>query len=323
MKPKIILSLLVLLTIAFTLTPNPCLSAVPSLINYQGVLKDSTGAPVTGDPAMEFSIWDDSIAGNLLWDETYVAVHVEKGLFNVLLGSKDSIPDSVFNAPDRWLQVQVGASVLCPRRQIVSVGYAFTDGDWTIDGENIYRLQGNVGIGTTGPNYKLEVAGTAYVSGIATFGSIPVLPASDPTADNEATRRKFVTDKFNTSTGHDHDGTNSKQLSASGMSAVLGAWVNKSSNYGAQQATTDGFVLLEAEATNPNYVYIKYVGYSDNNANPSTVRARTQLRGVPSMNVESCSFMFPVRKNDYWKIVRTVTEGSESDLSVYWIPLGS
>jgi len=170
MKPKIILSVLVLLAIAFTLTPNPCPSAVPSLINYQGVLKDSLGVPITDTPAMKFSIWNDSIGGNELWKETYIAVTIKNGLFNVLLGSENPIPDSVFNALNRWLQVQVETTLLSPRRRIVSVGYAYKaseadtseyarasspDDDWVIAGNNIYRENGNVGIGTTDPSYKL------------------------------------------------------------------------------------------------------------------------------------------------------------------------
>jgi hypothetical protein len=157
MKTKLILSLLFLLAIAFTLFPNPCLSAVPSLINYQGVLKNAEGVPQNGEFAMKFCIYNDSTGGDSLWCEINMAVQVKNGLFNVLLGSVTPIPDSVFYQPNRWLQVQVGGSVLSPRRRIVSVGYAFTDADWTMDGDNIYREQGNVGIGTTTPSVKLEV----------------------------------------------------------------------------------------------------------------------------------------------------------------------
>lgn len=49
------------------------------------------------------------------------------------------------------------------------------------------------------------------VAGIKTFSSIPVLPASDPTTDNQASRKKFISDKFDISTGHDHDGIDSKK----------------------------------------------------------------------------------------------------------------
>ncbi|MFQ6002872.1 MAG: hypothetical protein ACE5KJ_03925, partial [Candidatus Zixiibacteriota bacterium] len=125
MKTKAILSVLVLLTIAFTLTPSPCPSAVPNLINYQGVLKDSTGVPYNGNATMVFSIWDDSTDGNKLWEETQAVVSVSHGLFNVLLGSSMPIPDSVFAQPNSWLEVIANGSLLSPRRRIVSVGYAY------------------------------------------------------------------------------------------------------------------------------------------------------------------------------------------------------
>jgi hypothetical protein len=157
MKKKIILSVLVLLTVHCLLTTVPCLSAVPSLISYQGVLKDSAGVPQNGEFAMKFCIYNDSTGGDSLWCEINMAVQVKNGLFNVLLGNVTPIPDSVFYEPETWLQVQVGGSVLSPRRRMVSVGYAFTDGDWTINGDNIYRLQGNVGIGTTEPLAPLHI----------------------------------------------------------------------------------------------------------------------------------------------------------------------
>jgi hypothetical protein len=195
MKPKIILSVLVLLTVHCLLTTVHCLSAVPSLINYQGVLKDSTGVPQNGSFPMRFSIYDDSIGGNKLWEEIHMAVEVKNGLFNVLLGSssgKGPIPDSVFASPNTWLEVQVSASVLTPRRRIVSVGYALhseitdtaeyarfaPDKDWQIDtsGFNIFRMTGNVGIGTF-PQEKLDVNGNAHITGDLTVdGSINPFP---------------------------------------------------------------------------------------------------------------------------------------------------
>jgi hypothetical protein len=38
-------------------------------------------------------------------------------------------------------------------------------------------------------------SGDETINGIKTFGSIPLLPASNPTADNQAARKKFVDDK--------------------------------------------------------------------------------------------------------------------------------
>jgi hypothetical protein len=143
------------------------------------VLKDSSGAPENGKFSMEFSIYNDSTGGDLLWNETQDSVEVKNGLFNVMLGTVDSIPDSAFKGPDRWLQVKVNDSVLSPRRRIVSVGYAFTDGDWTVDGDNIYREQGNVGIGTTNPVAKIEI-----VEDIAHYGKAIRITNTNPIANN-------------------------------------------------------------------------------------------------------------------------------------------
>lgn len=90
---------------------------------------------------------------------------------------------------------------------------------------------------------------------------------------------------------------------------LLGAWVDKSASYAAQQATTDGFVcvIVNSSGTDANVQ-----GYSDANANPTTIRGRC----FTAHNYTS-SFMFPVKKSDYWKVI--VTAGGID--AVYWIPL--
>lgn len=171
MKTKAILLVLALLTVYCALTTVHCFAAVPSLINYQGVLKDSSGVPYNNPATMIFSIWDDSTNGNKLWEETHPVVEVSHGLFNILLGGVDNpIPDSVFDQPNAWLDVLVNGSQLSPRRQMVSVGYARSapwDDDWTPDtaGFNIYRLTGSVGIGTPSPQGKLDINGPLAVAG--------------------------------------------------------------------------------------------------------------------------------------------------------------
>lgn len=67
------------------------------------------------------------------------------------------------------------------------------------------------GTGSATQNF-VGLTGDQTVAGTKTFSTIPVLPASDPTTDNQASRKAFIDGKFNTSTGHDHDGTDSKKV---------------------------------------------------------------------------------------------------------------
>ncbi len=98
------------------------------------------------------------------------------------------------------------------------------------------------------------------------------------------------------------------------ISTSFGAWVDKSSSYGAQQAATDGFVVGYA------YGVGGYDGdadgYTDSTSNPSTIRFR--VKSSNASGNDRNSFMMPVKKNDYWKIVLTT-----GGICVYWIPLGS
>lgn len=126
---------------------------VPQMINYQGKITKPTGALVDTTVGMTFTIYDDSTTGNVLWADTLGSVAVEKGIFSVLLGSGNPIPDSVFDGSVRYLGVKVGTDAeMTPRKEIVSVAYARTDGDWTISGNDLHRLNGKVGIGTTTPH---------------------------------------------------------------------------------------------------------------------------------------------------------------------------
>ena len=107
------------------------------------------------------------------------------------------------------------------------------------------------------------------------------------------------------------------QVDSGDVSAVLGAWVNKSASYGAQQAATDGFVIATGWGSINDGVDHVY-GYSDSASNPTT------LRGIISTNSSTTnvigSFCFPVKKGDYWKVVHV---GSREPFAVWWIPLGA
>jgi hypothetical protein len=119
---KVLLVCLVAILIFSTLA----YAEVPKMINYQGKITRPSGALVDTTTSMVFSIYADSTGGTALWTETQTAVDVQYGVFSVLLGSVNPIPDSVFDGNVRYLGVKVGEdSEMTPRKAIVSVGYAY------------------------------------------------------------------------------------------------------------------------------------------------------------------------------------------------------
>jgi hypothetical protein len=144
--------------------------AVPQMINYQGKITTPAGALIDSSLSMVFSIYDNEPDVSPAWAETLV-VQVEKGIFSVVLGNVHPIPTALFDGTVKYLGIKAGTDPeMTPRKEIVSVAYAYhsgADGDWTIDGDNIYRLDGRIGIGTTSPNAssKLHVEHNNYYAG--------------------------------------------------------------------------------------------------------------------------------------------------------------
>ena len=104
-------------------------AGVPQMINYQGVLLNGDGIPVSGTRSIEFLIYDVESAGTAAWSETQSVTTVD-GLFSVLLGSVTPIPASIFMTPEAYLALRVGSdSEMAPRIRLVSAGYAFQAGN--------------------------------------------------------------------------------------------------------------------------------------------------------------------------------------------------
>jgi hypothetical protein len=97
---------------------------VPRKINYQGRLTDTdTGEPIAGPLIMTFRIFDVEEGGSAAWTETQAVTPDSAGVISAILGSITPI-DAGFDGP-MWLEVEVGGEVLSPRREMVSVPYAF------------------------------------------------------------------------------------------------------------------------------------------------------------------------------------------------------
>jgi hypothetical protein len=159
-------------------------AGVPNLMTYQGKLTGTDGLPVVdGTYSLTLNIYSDSTGGVALWTETN-SVNTEKGIFSTSLGSTTPLSPYLFSGSNLFLGISINGGDEMPARQrLTSVAYSFQaasadtaqyareapvvdDGDWVIGDTNIFRMHGNVGIGVTNPNSKLEIAGTTTIKSI-------------------------------------------------------------------------------------------------------------------------------------------------------------
>lgn len=98
---------------------------LPAILNYQGMLGDNNGDPLTGEYAMTFKLYALAHGGTALWEETQ-SVTVTNGLFNVYLGDVVPLDETIFDGQNLYLGVTVGTDdEMSPRLRMVSVPYAF------------------------------------------------------------------------------------------------------------------------------------------------------------------------------------------------------
>jgi hypothetical protein len=109
-------------------------TAVPRLIQFNGVVKDATGSVKTGTISLTFSFYELQDGGSPLWSETQTVQLDSKGRYTALLGSTEpnGLPLDLFTTGQaRWLGVQPAVSGVGeqPRILLVGVPYALKAAD--------------------------------------------------------------------------------------------------------------------------------------------------------------------------------------------------
>lgn len=146
-------------------------TTVPPYLNYQGILRDAEGKPISGVHKLVFRIYDNVTdpLPEALWMEEHTEVTVRDGDFSVLLGNNKAIPPELFTGPDRFVGVMVDAlDEMVPRQRFASVPFAmYADHAAALTAPNgssahVVHVDnsGRVGIANTNPQAQLHISAT-------------------------------------------------------------------------------------------------------------------------------------------------------------------
>lgn len=130
-----------------TLVPTLVLAQVPDSFHYQGRLTDLAGVPVdtatTGAPVeMIFELFDSATATTAVWTQTFPAVDVDEGLFQVDLGGTAAPLTAVDFGQPLWLQITVDGDLLGARLPMLAVPQALHAADSSLlDGVTAASLE--------------------------------------------------------------------------------------------------------------------------------------------------------------------------------------
>jgi hypothetical protein len=194
------------------------LAQSPNKMNYQAVIRNTSGTLVANsNVGIRISILQDSLSGNVVYEETQSAVTNDNGLMTIEIGGGTMVTGTFANI--NWAtgsyfiktetDVAGGTNYsISAVSQLLSVPYALyaskagnvTDNLWLKSGNNIYYNNGYLGLGTTTPTHYISIE-----------------------KNGEQSDRNFISLK-NTSTSESSSVTISLQAGSSNRSLSIGHW---------------------------------------------------------------------------------------------------
>ena len=183
------------------------LMAASAQFPYQAVLKDATGAALTGNKTVEIYLYNVPTGGSKLWGRSYSVLLDNTGLFNIevsdskgtAIGSSSKTLDAVFaENQDIYISLKVSSSSgeIMPRQKLLPVPFAAVasnvssaSGNFTVTGTltaksatvaqgltaNTMTVKGAASAGSVTSTGNATVSGNLTVSGtISGFGIAPV-----------------------------------------------------------------------------------------------------------------------------------------------------
>ncbi len=161
-----------IISIALFLSATNIYAQIPQAFNYQAVVRDIEGVPVKND-TIDFTI-EILQTGSVVYSEIHEDINTnELGIVNFQVGMGDSLFGNFSNI--NWAVDQMKIKVTIDNdtmgiADIVPVPTALYaersggDNDWTVNNQDIFRLNGRVGIGNSSPAEKLDVNGDIKLS---------------------------------------------------------------------------------------------------------------------------------------------------------------
>lgn len=169
--------------------------------SYQGVLRDTSNTPLIETMLdVRFTILEDSVSGSTVYEEIHNDIVTSSlGMVHLMVGTGTSPDDFssidwlhthyflrvAVNVNANWMEMgtsPIGSVPVAEHARVAANGY------WVENGTSeIYYNTANVGIGTTDPDYKLDVSGVLRIQ--HSNNTKLLLKSTEPDIDNQISVR--------------------------------------------------------------------------------------------------------------------------------------